>query len=835
MAKTHLEKLMFSINLLDRVTGPAGRIQKSISGVAKTATAAFSKITAGGAGVAASAYALNSLSAPAREFNLAVGEVRSLDVARESLNLLSNEAIKFSIKFGGSAQAYVKSAYEIQSAMEGITGKELSSFTYSSNVLAKATLSNSEIITNYMGTMYNTFEKSAAKMGKSKWVERLTGQTATAVQMFKTTGSKMAESFSTLGSSAASMGVSMSEQMAVLGTLQATMSGSEAATKYTAFISGAVGAQKKLGLSFFDSAGKMKALPKILDTIKGKIGHLSTDRQFAILQKSFGSIEAVKLIQQLLPKTDSLGASIQKLGNIKGMEKAMAMAKTMVDPFQQLTQGVKAVRIGLGQALLPVLNPVVSRLAEGAGAIYNWTKEFPGLSRWIGYGIVGVAGLTGTVAALGAMVGFTSMATMVFSKETKLAGLMTRFFGKETIFGKIALAGWNFVMKATTFGLTVLRGALLAARTGFLWLTGAMLSGPGLIITAVVGLTAGVATVIYKWDSLKTRFRDVGWIQSLMGWFEKAGLRIKAFGSWLWDVGKTALKVAGMVFLFGTPLGWMVTAVGTVIHNWEGLKAAFMDSAWGKTVMGWVGKITGGFKAVGGWLSGMAGVWSMTIAGWTESAAGIFMSFGSRLAGIVGSWGQTVLGWMDTLGGGLKTLGTWLVDVGGTALKVVGRFLLFTTPVGWMIQGIRAVVANWEGLKASFMDSSWGKAVMGWIDKILGAVNKLPAAMTWLKDKLSWIPGIGGKGPGNIKPMAGVNAVEKYTKVREKVAVPSTTPSLEAPRRSAVAPGGVSKSITQAFTNSSTHNDSTSVTIGQVVTNRSLTPQDLSSMACMGA
>ena len=449
---------------------------------------------------------------------------------------------------------------------------------------------------------------------------------------------------------------------------------------------------------------------------------------------------------------------------------------------------------------------------------------------------MGVAGLTGTVAAMGAMVGFTSMATMVFSKETKLAGLMTRFFGKETILGKIALAGWNLVVKATSLGLTVLRGALVAARTGFLWLTGAMLGNPiGLVITGIVGLTAGVATVIYKWDSLKTRFKDVGWIQSLMGWFEKAGLRIKAFGFWLWDVGKTALKVAGMIFLFGTPLGWMVTAVGTVIHNWEGLKAAFMDSAWGKTVMGWIRRITGGFKAVGGWLSGITSSWHMTIAGWAESAAGMFISFGSRLAGIVGSWGQTVMGWLDALGGGLKTLGGWLFDVGGTALKVVGRFLLFTTPLGWMIQGIRAVVTNWEGLKAAFSESSWGKAVMGWIDKILGAFNKLPAAMNWVKDKLSWIPGIGGDGPGNIKAMAGATTVEKYTGIREKMAVPNTTPSLEAPRRSAVAPGGVSKSISQAFTNSSTRNDSTSVTIGQVVTSRDVTPQSFGSAVWMGA
>ena len=74
-----------------------------------------------------------------------------------------------------------------------------------------------------------------------------------AVQMFKTDGTKMAQAFSALGSSATAMGADASEQMAILGTLQATMSGSEAATKYTAFLGGAVSVQDKLGLSFTDS------------------------------------------------------------------------------------------------------------------------------------------------------------------------------------------------------------------------------------------------------------------------------------------------------------------------------------------------------------------------------------------------------------------------------------------------------------------------------------------------------------------------------------------------------------------------------------------------------
>ena len=40
-------------------------------------------------------------------------------------------------------------------------------------------------------------------MGKSKWVEQVTGMTATAVQAFKTTGTEMSAAFTSIGGAAA--------------------------------------------------------------------------------------------------------------------------------------------------------------------------------------------------------------------------------------------------------------------------------------------------------------------------------------------------------------------------------------------------------------------------------------------------------------------------------------------------------------------------------------------------------------------------------------------------------------------------------------------------------
>lgn len=509
---TKLEKLMFSIDLLDRVSGPAGRIKKTLGGVASAANDSFAKIGGGVAGVAAAGYTMQAMVAPANEFNMAIGEVRSLDVARGSLDALSDSAVKFSIKYGESASDFVKSSYDIQSAIAGLEGDDLARFTNASNVLAKGTKADAATITNYMGTMYGIFKGSADKMGKAEWVEQLTGQTATAVKMFKTTGAEMAGAFTSLGAEARSAGIAQGEQIAVLGQLQATMSGSEAGTKYKAFLSGVAGAQEELGLKFTDSAGQMLGITTILDKIKGKFGETFNVAESDALKKAFGTDEAVGMIKLLMADTTGLKNNIQAIGKVKGLEQAQKMAANMIDPFQRWNQGVKAVRIGLGQALLPVLTPSIEKMAEGAGAIYNWTQKFPGLTRWIGIAIVGVTGVTAGIAAFAALGGIASLVT----------------------------TGWSVSVGIASKVMTAFRWVLTLARTSMLFLNTAMWANPaGLIVLGVLALTSAVIGIIYYWDDLKASFLDSAWGQKIVEIFDGIIAKItKLSGAWDWMKSK---------------------------------------------------------------------------------------------------------------------------------------------------------------------------------------------------------------------------------------------------------------------------------------------------------
>ncbi|MBI9080268.1 MAG: phage tail tape measure protein [Pseudodesulfovibrio sp.] len=487
---TKLEKLTFAINLLDRVSAPVRRIQKTLGGMASSSQAAFGQIGTGAMGVGAAGYSLYRFINPAEQMQRALGEVASLDVGENALKGLSNEALAYSVKYGRAAEGFVRSAYDIQSSIEGLKGNDLAVFTNAGNVLASATKSDAGTITDYMGTMHGIFKQQAAAMGKGNWIELLAGQTATAVQMFKTDGSKWAAGWTALGANATAAGIKMTEQMAVLGRLQATMSGSEAGTKYKAFLAGAGKAQDKLGLSFVDSEGNLLGMLDILGKLQGKFGDTLSLAESDALKDAFGSDEAVSLIKLLMADTDGLTESMDKLGKVTGMEKAEEMASKMVTPLMRIGEGVTALATGLGFALMPALNPVIDGMADGAAAMTRWTTEFPNITRWIGYGILSVIGLTAALGGLAMIAGIVRIATIGW--------------GMATLFAKGVSAAFSVT-------LGIFKAVMWAVNA-------AMLANPiGLIIAGIVLLIAGVAAVIYWWDDLKAAFMDTSWGQAIMG------------------------------------------------------------------------------------------------------------------------------------------------------------------------------------------------------------------------------------------------------------------------------------------------------------------------------
>jgi len=573
MASTASSKLQFVLSLIDQVSSPVAKIHQGFADLAQSGQKGITQMGIGMAGVVGTGYALQEAMLPALEQQRALGQVKSLGVAAEALDLLNQKSLEFSVAYGENASAFVASAYDIQSAIAGLTGTQLATFTGASNLLAKATKADAAVVTSYVGTMYGIFKNQADAMGKGEWVENLTGQTALAVQMFKTTGQQMSDAFTAVGANATSAGIGLSEQMAILGQLQATMSGGEAGTKYKAFLSGVGGAQEKLGLTFTDSQGRMLPMLQILDKLKGKFGDTLDVAESDALKKAFGSDEAVGLIKLLMADTAGLTNNMEQLGKVKGLEQAEKMARAMVDPWQQFGSAVHALRIAFGQALLPVLNPLIEQLTGGAATVQRWTHLFPNLTRLVGLATLAVVGLTAGTALLTFLFGVWRTAALPVVAVWKLLTMVAwrsvfAFLGHAVMI--TAYVG-GLILLATWMG--VVRGSMMLWQA-VIWLTNAALwANPVVwIVVAVIALVAAIGAAIYYWDEWTAALMETAafkWIAEqfalVSGWFDSmGGWSGIARAAWDGIVAIFTSAINNLIGLLNEVPGVDIEAIGTV-------------------------------------------------------------------------------------------------------------------------------------------------------------------------------------------------------------------------------------------------------------------------------
>ncbi|GLR75990.1 phage tail tape measure protein [Aliivibrio sifiae] len=485
-----LDKLMLQVAIIDQATKPLKSIGAEVTNVSDAGRAGMNQVAGGAAGLIASGLAIKSALMPAIEMDRKLGEVASLGVVGEDLNKLKNTALMFSAEYGKSATEFVNASYDIQSAFSGINGDQLSDITKSSAVLAAATKADTATITSYMGTMYGVFKNQANEMGAGIWSKQVAGMTAQSVEMFKTTGKGMSDAFTSVGANATSAGIKMNEQMAILGTLQAAMSGSEAGTKYKAFLTGVAGAQDKLNMSFTDSQGQMLPMLDILGKLKTKFGDTIDVAEGNSLKKAFGSDEAVGMIKLLMTDTNGLAKSMQTLGKVTGMDKATQMAKAQTDQWKRLEASWFAIRAAVGGLILPAINRVAGALSNGLTVLVSYSQEYPVLAEFIGYAGVALLSIAGIVS--------------LFSMVAGIA--------------KLATAGWTTTTIIFNGVMVLMRGGLLAMRSAAIAATLAMALAQVPMLPIIIGIgliVAAVAAVIYWWDDLKAAFSNMDFFKKL--------------------------------------------------------------------------------------------------------------------------------------------------------------------------------------------------------------------------------------------------------------------------------------------------------------------------------
>lgn len=526
--------------------------------------------------ITAAGLAMKGMVSTYGEVASAQGELSSLGIDATGIDKITKAAREFSQEWSGTTQEeFIRASYDIKSGIASLSDEAVGQFTKIAALTAGATKSTTEQMTALMASGYNIYrdqfsrfaganienwDKMSAAERDSRFGEYFSAGIAASVKSFKTNGQEMQSAITSLGSTATSANVPFAEQLSILGQLQATMSGSEAATKYRAFLGSAAGAGEKLGLSFLDVNNQLRSMPDILSELKGRYGETLDAVEKQELKKAFGTDEAIAMIDLMYPKLDQLEGNITAMNsNLNGgLATTMKMAgDTLTGPNESLTrfnQRLTGLIITLGKALAPAFQFVADKLGNVLVFVTNLLERFPMLTQ-------AIASIT---------VGFVALKSAM-------------------LIAKLAQIGWNLAMITgiNSMGIFAMLQKAMAVSTK-VWsvaqwaLNAALTANPiGLIVAGVAALVAVVAVVIKYWEPLS------------------------GFFSGLWESLKTTFSIGWefikSIFMF-SPLGW-------VIQAWQPL-TDFFDGIW-QSITGMfsdgIQYITGMLSQVSDWWSGLFG------------------------------------------------------------------------------------------------------------------------------------------------------------------------------------------------------------------------------------
>ncbi|MDH2306476.1 phage tail tape measure protein [Providencia rettgeri] len=565
-----MSELDFTLSLIDNITKPIRQVQSAVSNFARDSQVAFGKIAVGGAGLAGAFWSIKSILDPAIEMNDAMMSASLQGIDDGIMSKVSKDALKFASQYGKSSIDFVNSTTAISKAINNVTQQDLPQLTRITNTTAAALKTTSTEATEYMGQMFNQFENQANAVGHVKFAEDLAGK---AVYMSKAFGVSMAEITGLMEgakNAGTQFGVGIDEQLAVLGELQRTLGG-ESSGAYEAFLKTATDSGKKLGLSFVNASGQMLSMPEMLDKLQAKYGasiegNLKAQKE---IEAAFG--DSAVVVKQLYGNVDILRKNIGFLGASDGMKRTTEQAAKLANPWERLMSIWQSIRIAIGMTLLPVITPLIDKLAEGGQTLVRWFTLFPNIARWVGYITMGTLGFAAAGAAANIVMGISkfimaglSIIMGVFSGVLKMGTAAVWLY-------RSAILAWNTALKFIRGTLLAVRIAAMAAGVSFSFMSWPVL----LVIGAIALLAYGIYKLIKHWDDVKAAVMNTTA-------FKVVAIAVRAVGlvamqAWEWMSQKWQEFTA---YFADT---WAFKAIMIVIDT---LKTAFIQT-WQAITDGW--------------------------------------------------------------------------------------------------------------------------------------------------------------------------------------------------------------------------------------------------------
>ncbi|EMO1519055.1 phage tail tape measure protein [Salmonella enterica] len=568
-----MKQLDFTLSLIDKLSRPLKQAQSSVTGFAEKSKAAFMQIGGGVLALAGTGMAIRGALSPAVEMYDALNDAAAKGIDDQALKAVQRDALRFSTTYGASAVEFVQSTESINSAIAGLAGNELPKVTKVANTLAFALKSTAAETAEFMGQMFGNFSADAERLGKVQFAEQLAGKMVYMRKVFGTEMGTIKDLMEGARGVGTNYGVGLDEQLAVLGQLNRTL-GTEASSAYEGFMTGAVEGAKKLGLSFTDATGKMLSMPEMLIKLQGKYGKSLEGnlKAQAELDAAFGDSSAV--VKHLYGNVALLQRNITELGGSDGLKRTQEMASKLVKPWDRFVQILKAIQTVIGLTLIPVLYPVLNRLADMGQTFARWMQLFPNIARVIGYAAMALLGFAAVGAVANIVMGASKFIMAGLRGIWVAMTAVTKAYTAMVWLAQIAVIAWNATLK-------FLRGALLAVRMA------AIMAGIGinlmswpvlLVIGAIALLAAGCWLLIKHWDTLKAAVMETSAFQ--------ACARVVA---WLAGVFSTAWQFISegwnsfIALLTGfspsQALSGLASGIVSMFDNvWQSVKGGFLKS-----------------------------------------------------------------------------------------------------------------------------------------------------------------------------------------------------------------------------------------------------------------
>lgn len=541
-------KLSLVMNMIDNLSGPmagvASRVGADVSKLDAVSQTLGSMAKTGTVMQEMGSQITGAVLAPVEatfETRRALGELSSLGV--KDLDALENAAREFSDQWSGTSKAdFISAAYDIKSGISSLSDEGVAEYTSLAGLTAKATKSTIGEMTSLFATGYGIYKGYYDDLSDIEFGEMFSAGISESVRAFKTSGSGMAQSIQTLGASATTANVPLEEQLAVLGMLQATMSGSEAGTKYKAFLRSAAKGGEALGLSFLDANNQLLSMPEILDLLRGKFGETMDAAEKMELQQAFGDTEAVALIDLMYSKTGDLQDNILSLYDAMGQgtgvahDMASAMQETEPERFERLQQRIHNFTESIGNTLLPTVNDLMGTGEQVLTKVGTWIEQNQELVRVI---MIVVLALGGFLTIGGTLITVISGVGLVITKSI----------------------GAFKMLKA---GFVLAKGALAPLISSVWSFTTALLANP--VTWIVIGIVALIAALVLLYNKCEW-FRNG--VNAILGFFkEKLGAALETATAIFQGIGN----------IIGSVMG---AAKETVSQNLSNMRAAYEEHGGG--------------------------------------------------------------------------------------------------------------------------------------------------------------------------------------------------------------------------------------------------------------